>query len=182
MWRKHLADALSAARCALSLGLVWLGFSRGAAGFPLAVAMLLMAWITDSLDGPLARSSGVDSQTWIGAHDLQFDVAMGTAALIYLQGAGFVDGRFVVAYLLVWAIVFWRLKSLPKSFGALFQAPIYVWFVWTSLHQVPQAGLWFVLYVVAYIVFTWKDFVHTRLPEFFRGLQQGPNTQSRGEH
>jgi len=173
MWKKRVADGLSVARCFLALGLVWLGFSQGAAGLPVAVAVLLAAWITDVLDGPLARSSGVKTQTWIGAHDLYIDVATGTAALIYLYGAGFANGRVVAVYLLIWAVIFWRLSSLPKPFGALFQAPIYGGFIWTALQQAPKAGVWLVLYVVVYVGFAWAYLVHSGLPEFLQGLREG---------
>jgi cardiolipin synthase len=185
MWKKRVADGLSLTRFFLALSLVWLGFSQGAAGLSLAVAVLLAAWITDVLDGPLARSSGVKTQTWIGSHDLHIDVAMSTAALIYLNRAGFVDGRVVAAYLFVWAIIFWRLSNLPKSFGALFQAPIYAWFIWTSLQQAPEAGRWLVLYVVVYVASGWKLLIHRLIPEFFRGVQEGltrvlPRAEGRG--
>ena len=183
MWKKHLADGLTVTRFLLALSLIWLTFSRGAAGFPLAVVLLLIAWITDVLDGPLARSSGVKDQTWIGAHDLHVDMAMGTATLIYLQGSGFVDGRVAIVYLLVWAIIFWRLGSLPKPFGALFQGPVYAWFTRTALQEAPDVGLWLVLYVVVYIGFTWKRFAHTLLPEFFQGIREGlHNPRPRAEH
>jgi phosphatidylglycerophosphate synthase len=173
MWRKKLADGLTATRFFLALILVWLGFSQGAAGLPLAVAVLLVAWIIDGVDGSLARSSGAKAQTWVGAHDLAIDAAMGTAALVYLERAGFVDGRVAIAYLVTWAIIFWRLRGLLKSFAALFQAPIYAWFLWTSLQQAPEAGLWLVLYVVVYVGLAWRHLLHTGLPELLRGLQKG---------
>ena len=183
MWKKRAADGLSLTRFFLALSLVWLGFSQGAAGLSLAVAVLLAAWITDVLDGPLARSSGVKTQTWIGSHDLHIDVAMSTAALIYLNRAGFVDGRVAIAYLLIWGIVFWRLRRLPKAFGALFQGPIYLWLIWISLQQAPEVGLLLVLYGVVYIACTWKQLVHRLVPEFFHGLQDGltrpPRTEQR---
>ena len=182
MWKKHLADGLTVTRFLLALSLIWLTFSQGAAGFPLAVALLLAAWVTDVLDGPLARSSAVKDQTWIGAHDLHVDMVVGTATLIYLQGAGFVDGRVAVAYLLIWAIIFWRLGSLPKPFGALFQGPVYAWFTWTALREAPDVGLWLVLYVVVTVGPTWKRFVHKLLPEFFFGIREGLHTRSRTEH
>ena len=184
MWKKQVADGLSVTRCFLAVILVWFGFSQGAAGLPLAVAVLLTAWITDVLDGPLARSSGVKTQTWIGAHDIYIDVAMGMAALTYLQRAGFVDGRLAVTYLLIWTIIFWRLKNLLKPFGALFQAPIYGWFVWTSLQQAPEAGLFLVLYGIVYIVFAWNHLMRRGIPEFIQGLRDGLTRISRraGDH
>jgi cardiolipin synthase (CMP-forming) len=178
VWKKQVADGLTVTRCVLALCLVWLGFSQGADGFPLAVMVLLAAWITDVLDGPLARRSGTKTQTWVGAHDIFVDTAMGVATLVYLQRAGFVDGRVAIAYLLTWGIVFWRLRRLPKAFGALFQGPIYLWFIWTSLQQAPEVGVLLVLYGVVYIVSTWKQLVHRLVPEFFHGLHDGLTTPS----
>jgi hypothetical protein len=178
MWKKRVADALTVTRSVLAVCLVWLGFSQGAAGFPLAVIVLLAAWMTDVLDGPLARRSGMKAQTWVGAHDIFVDTAMGVATLIYLQRSGFVDGRVAIAYLLIWAVVFWRLKRLPKAFGALFQGPVYLWFIWISLQQAPKVGLLLVLYGVVYIAFTWKQLVHRLIPEFFHGLHGGLTTHS----
>jgi cardiolipin synthase (CMP-forming) len=173
MWKKQVADALTVTRSLLAVGLVWLGFAQGAAGLTLAVALLLAAWITDVLDGPLARSSGVKTQTWVGAHDIVSDVLIGTAALLYLERAGFVDGRVAAAYLLTWAIVFWRLTRVPKPFGALFQAPIYAWFIWISLQQVPQAGVFLVVYPALYLVLAWRYVMRQGLPELLHGLQEG---------
>jgi cardiolipin synthase (CMP-forming) len=173
MWKKRLADGLSMTRFLLALCLVWLGFSQGAAGLNLAVTVLLAAWLTDVVDGPLARSSGVKTQTWIGAHDIYIDVAMGTAATIYLQRAGFLDGRIAVAYLLIWAIIFWRLSSLLKTFGAIFQAPVYGWFIWTAMRHVPKVGLWLLLYVAVYVILAWNHLMRRGLPEFLQGLRDG---------
>ena len=91
------------------------------------------------------------------------------------------DGRVAIAYLLIWGIVFWRLRRLPKAFGALFQGPIYLWFIWVSLQQVPKAGLLLVLYGVVYIVSMWKQLVHRLVPEFFHGLYEGLSTPSHKE-
>ena len=181
MWKKRLADGLTVTRLLLALGIVWVGFHQGAAGFPVAVVLLLAAWITDVLDGPLARSSGVERQTWIGAHDLHVDLAVGMAVLAYMRIAGFVDARLAVVYLLAWTITFWRLGSFPKPFGALFQGPIYVWFACIALREAPAVGLWLVLYVVVTVGFTWKRFTHRLLPEFFRGLGENLRVRSHAE-
>lgn len=52
---KILADALTGLRFVLGFCLVWLGWQQGPEAIATAALLLLIAWTSDTLDGPLAR-------------------------------------------------------------------------------------------------------------------------------
>ncbi len=65
-WAKKVADALTAARIGLAVAMLGLALFGGADALYLAGWLLLAAWISDVLDGPLARKSGQESG-WLGS-------------------------------------------------------------------------------------------------------------------
>jgi cardiolipin synthase len=67
---KTIADILTSVRFLLGLYLIWLGLRGGSEAMTTAVLMLLVAWISDVLDGPLARRDQRGIHTRIGDHDL----------------------------------------------------------------------------------------------------------------
>ncbi len=70
---KQVADGVTWLRAAMAIILVWLGTSQGEGALPAAIWLLIASWTSDTLDGPLARSSRVQYRSWIGDHDLQVD-------------------------------------------------------------------------------------------------------------
>ena len=168
---KQFADLITVMRLAAAFILPWLGLAQGAAGLPLAVWLMIADWTGDALDGPIARRSRAFYRTWVGDHDLEVDMAVSVGLLVYLILAGFVDWRLAGAYLLIWALIFWR-WGVPKSLGMLAQAPIYAWFIWVALRDVPATGLWIVVWILAAIVVTWPKFPKEVIPGFLSGMQQ----------
>ena len=169
-WLKHVADGLTLSRLVISLGIVVVGLGQRAQGFAVAASLLLVAWTTDLLDGPLARRSGAQGQTWLGAHDKHADIALGAAVLAFLCLTGLVHWAMAAAYVLVWAAVFRWQRGMPKSLGALFQGPIYGWFVYQTIQRTQQMGWTLVLWVVATVGLTWRRFNSRVFPGFLRGL------------
>ena len=167
---KLFADLLTSLRAFLVLVLVWLGLSEGAQALDVVVLVMLLSWISDYFDGFLARKSQPFSPTWIGSHDLQIDVLVGSALLAYLSFSGFLPGALAIVYLVLW-LLFFGLRGMPKAYGAVFQAPIYGYFLWLAWQQ----GSWALLYVLAWLggnlLFTWRRLVFTLIPEFFAGLR-----------
>ena len=85
-----MADALTSVRFVLGLYLVWLGLYSGPEGVATAALTLLTAWVTDVLDGPLARRDARGLHTWIGDHDLEADLTVALGIWVYLSLAGFI--------------------------------------------------------------------------------------------
>ena len=83
---KALADALTLSRALLGGTLVWVGLVLGSEGLPLALCALVAAWATDVLDGAVARRDPTPRRSWVGEHDVIFDVcvAMGCAPFLRL--------------------------------------------------------------------------------------------------
>ncbi len=86
-WLKPLADGLTGLRLVLSVVLAGWGRLMGSDGLSTAAFLLLAAWTTDALDGPLARKSGVTHQSWIGRNDLLIDIVVATALLSFMRSA-----------------------------------------------------------------------------------------------
>jgi phosphatidylserine synthase len=167
---KQIADLLTLFRGVLAVALVWVGLSQGSEGLSLAVAFLLLAWTSDSLDGPLARRSSRRSSTWIGYHDLQFDMAVSGGLLIYLVLADFVTFPVALAYVSLWAFIFWR-RGLSRSPAMLFQAPIYGWFISVALRYARPAGQWLIVWILGAVLLTWPRFPKAIIPDFLKGMQ-----------
>jgi phosphatidylglycerophosphate synthase len=169
MLMKIIADTITLSRLLLSICLIWLGIEFGVQALPWVVWILLVSWTGDSLDGAFARHSGMKKQTWVGTHDLQFDMTVAAALLLYLALAGFVPLQIVIFYLLIWAVVFWRF-GLNSTLGKLFQAPVYGWFIVVSIYKTPSSGLWILVWLVVAIALTWPRFPDQIIPEFIGGM------------
>lgn len=169
-WAKTAADGLTLVRILCALALLAVAIWQGAQALQLAAGLLLAAWISDALDGPLARKSG-QAGGWLGSHDLEIDVAVGASALIYLCLSGYCPPLLGLLHLGGWAVVFWRNGGVPRPYGVLFQAPIYVLFGITALRLVPAMGRRMAAYAVAVPVLGAKDFWGKRVPHWWQSLR-----------
>ncbi len=167
---KRIADLLTGSRILLALLFVWLGLLRASWLLPIACFMLLAAWISDLLDGILARRSGAEP-TWVGDHDLEIDVTVSLGVLIYLIGARFLEPAYAGAYLVLWALIFrrWGWRREPAM---LFQAPIYLWLIVVAMRDAPQAGWWLIAWIVTAVVITWPRFPQEVVPDFLAGMSK----------
>lgn len=171
MSMKIIADMITFSRLLLSICLIWFGIEFGDQALPWVVWIMIISWTGDSLDGTLARHSGTKKKTWVGVHDLQFDMTIAGALLLYLALAGLVPLPNIVFYLLVWAVVFWRF-GFNSTLGKLFQAPIYGWLIVVSIRETPSSGLWILVWLVVAIVLTWPRFPDQIIPEFVDGMAE----------
>ena len=118
MVRKYgrlLADMLTLLRVILSAGMVWMGWAWREEALAAVVVALTLAWLTDILDGPLARRSDAPP-TWISRHEAEADMTMSLGVLGYLILSGFlapligvplaflIAGLWLYSYLLAWPV------------------------------------------------------------------------------
>lgn len=167
---KQVADFFTLFRALLAPALMLLGYIRGGAGLPMASWLLIASWMSDSLDGPLARRSRIKYRTWLGDHDLEVDMWASFGLMIYMLLAGYLAWQMVAIYIMLWAIIFGR-WGMQRSLGMLFQAPIYGWFIYLALHFAPQAGFWVVGWIIAVVIITWPRFPEEVVPGFLQGMQ-----------
>lgn len=166
---KTLADTLTGARFLLGLYLLWLGMQKGSEALPTAALMLLVAWITDLLDGPLARRDLRRRHTWIGDHDLEADLAVALGTWLYLALAGFISFFLAAAYGAFGAAALWQFGSAPLAWGL--QALPYGAMIWTALRHMPPYGLLLVTWVGLLVAITWPRFPQQMLPEFLNTMR-----------
>lgn len=175
---KQFADLLTGSRVVIAIVLAGLGWMAAAELLALAAVLLLLSWITDTLDGPLARWGG-GAHSWVGEHDLEIDVLVSLGVLAYLVGAHFLAPAYALGYLALWAVAVWR-WGWRRDPSMLFQAPIYLWFILIALREIPEIGRWLAAYPLAAIVVTWPRFPRQIVPEFLQGMsrlmRQRPNS------
>jgi cardiolipin synthase len=166
---KVLADLLTAVRFCLAGFILWLGVKGGAEALPVAVGALILAWLTDVLDGPLARRDPSGRHTWIGDLDLQVDMSVGLAVLAYLTLAGYLTLKAALGYVVVCVVVLWYFRS--PHLGWTIQAPPYAGMVYAALRDAPRYGLMIVGYLVLVVVVTWPRFPQRVVPQFLEGMR-----------
>ena len=169
-WMKTFADGMTGLRLVLSVALTVLGSLAGSRGLDLAAAFVLTAWTTDALDGPLARKSGVKTQSWIGRSDLFIDMLLALGLLYFMKSAGLLHPLVMLAYVAIWAVILWRFGSITKPLGALFQGPVYLWFVICLLVRRMLLGRILILWVLANVTLTWNRLTRRDVPQFVQGV------------
>lgn len=110
-----LADTLTLSRIVAAGVLIWLGLAYGATALPAAVAVTMLAWTTDQLDGWAARRSA--APTRLGPYDFPIDAIFYLGILGYLVTAGFLPVAIALIFLAL-AIAAW-LSTRRKAVGVL---------------------------------------------------------------
>ena len=168
---KRVADFITLFRGLLGLSLVWLGLAEGAQGLQKAVLIMITDWTGDTIDGKIARRSKSYYHTWIGDHDLEIDMAVSCGLLVYLVTSGYISVWIASIYVLLWAYIFWRWRNI-KVLGMLSQAPIYGYFIWIALTELPNVGIWILVWIVVAIIVTWPQFPQQIVPGFINGMRE----------
>ena len=168
--RAVIADALTASRILLAM-LLAIAIAMGS--LPRAVLILVIAWLTDLLDGRLARAA--DEPTRLGDWDFRVDVGLGVAILVGLMLDGVASSWLVIAVIAVLAGL--TIMTGNPAPSMLLLAFAYGWFLWILLDRRPS--LWWLPFasIGVLLMIDWKRFFRVILPAFFRGL----STVSRSE-
>jgi hypothetical protein len=166
---KLVADFITATRGMLGFVMIWLGLTQGADALPAVIVLMLLDWTGDFVDGTIARRSRHPHRTWMGSSDIYVDLFVSIGLGIYLIEAGYVGFVFGFWFILGWILIFWRF-GLDKNLLMLAQAPIYLWFIVTSLRVIPASGYWLVIWVLIALVINWKRFSQDMVPKFISGI------------
>lgn len=167
---KTLADALTLLRvfCALFLArLAWFGDPTA---LPMAAVALLTAWMSDALDGPLARRDPSGRHTWIGDNDLAVDILVATGIWAYLWSAGYVSTSIGLGYFIVAGVLLIITRSVHVGWGI--QAIPYGLMIYTTFIYAPTYAYILCGWILLIIIVTWPRFPQEKVPEFLQGIAQ----------
>jgi phosphatidylglycerophosphate synthase len=166
---KQVADLITLTRALLPFIFIWVGVARGAEALAAAGLLLLVSWISDVIDGPIARRSRVYFNSWLGDHDLEIDMAVAVGVLVFMLSSGYIHLVIGVGYLGVWVIIFLR-WGLHRSPGMLFQAPVYAGMIWLCLANAFPVGLTQIAFILGVLIITWPRFPQAVVPGFLAGF------------
>jgi phosphatidylglycerophosphate synthase len=167
---KQIADFLTLSRSILSFLFVWLAKDNDPETLPYAIILLLICWITDILDGPLARRSSKKYQNFIGENDILADLMVATGLVIYMVMVGFLHLYIGTAFMIIFLILFFRF-GYKESFGMAFQPIVYVYFLWIAFSYAPDYAIWLLVYIFIVTIFSWQRLIKEQIPRFFKGFQ-----------
>ena len=100
-----IPDLLTASRLLLAALIVALGVARGRDAVAMALILAMVAWISDNLDGFMARRIPNRQPSWLGRHEFAVDVVFTWATLAFILLAGFLPWWLGIAYTLLALIV-----------------------------------------------------------------------------
>jgi len=166
---KGLADLLTLSRFFLSLGIMALGVWGEDRTMPTVVMIALLAWMTDTLDGPLARRSRPRRRTWIGEQDFPIDVFMAVALLSYLTAINVVPWQGTLTYLFVAAAAIWWLRE--QAVALAFMAPVDALFLYTGWQRAPTETRCVFLYLAVTLILDWHRFCYV-VSVFINGMRR----------
>lgn len=166
---RSAADALTWLRLLLGLLLPWLGYFGGEDALPAAMVCLMLGWLTDVLDGALARKDSNGKQTWIGANDLAVDVCVSVGVLGYLAVSGYILTPFAFSYILLIGLLIAYFES--RTLAMLAQALPYVGMLYFCLRDAPIPGVLAVIVLLLAVIFTWPRFPQQVVPHFLDGMR-----------
>lgn len=156
------ADGLTTTRIVLAVAIAVLAAERA---IDATAITLSVAWVTDFLDGRLARRTS--EPTRLGEHDMAVDTFVGAALAAGLGAAGVLPAWIAIAALVVFGGGYLALRQPALSmamqgvaYGAL------LWTLWSEGHPT----FWVLVGVIATIAAIEARRLFTVvIPEFFRG-------------
>ena len=165
---RRIADFLTVTRFIIACAIVVLGTTQNPDTLPSIVLLLIAAWYTDSLDGPVARMNPSLPSSWVGEHDLETDIIVGIAILAYLAQVGLMATGFALYYLLICSILYLRTRS--RYFASTTQALPYTFLILVAMKDARGYGIAAIVSLLLLAVVTWPKFPQKILPEFMDGL------------
>ncbi len=147
-----LADVLTLLRVGIAVVVVLVGWWYGDKAFPYVVGLVALGWISDGLDGPLARRS--ERATRLGRFDFLVDVMLTWATFAYLTLAGYIPWLLALVYTAITLVVVAYFQR--KSVVIVFMRPIDLTSGLIALRHAPEITLIFVAWLVGLGVVRWQ--------------------------
>ncbi len=165
---KPLADLLTLARALLAFCIAGLSLVEGTNTVALAVVGVIVSWLTDLLDGPLARHDPDPETTWIGEHDAEADLSTSLGVTVYLVLSGHLPG-WVGAILVLITLGLWILHSHQLAWP--FYAVPYVLLGLFAFQEAPLFGWLAVGYLAIALAIRRRRLWGEFLPAFFEAVR-----------
>lgn len=161
---RYLADLLTLTRLATAAFILCLALFAGPQALRAAIIAVLVGWLTDTADGPLARASGTPP-TWVARMDIPADLSLVFSFFLFLV----MTGLYPVLPALGLA-VFGGLIVLMKPTWPVIQmvaAPFYALPIVLSYSAGWVVGLVYSVFIAFMIVWRWD-----RITNDARGARQ----------
>jgi phosphatidylglycerophosphate synthase len=84
---RFAADLLTLTRLAIAITIVCLGLMLGPVALRAAIILVFVGWLTDTIDGPLARRSK-SKPSWVSRVDIPADIALVFSFFLFVVVAG----------------------------------------------------------------------------------------------
>ncbi len=153
--KRHFADTFTLLRIILGLTLFLSGFIDRQAELARDIWLLVLAWSTDMVDGRISRSLKTAGTTWLGKQDVYVDMFVSIMVLLYMAVTGLLGIVFILAYLLIWGVVFLRWGLRPQL-AQVFQNPIYAIFVYFTLQSAPSVLPLLAIWASISLILFWR--------------------------
>lgn len=164
---RPIADFLTVTRGILGFFIAGLGLRGGKEVLPIAGISLLLAWISDVSDGPLARRDTDHPVTWVGAHDLTADMTVAGGVWMYLTFSGFIPPVLSIGIALISLFFLWKTHSIHVT--SAMQAISFGTMLFTCLGHAPFYGFLLIGWLVVLVIVTWPRFLY-KADEFIKGI------------
>lgn len=164
---KQIADFLTILRGLLGIGIAALGLIGGQDALPVVVVILVLAWLTDLLDGVFARLDPDPQPGRLAGHDAKADMAVGLGVMAYLAFSGYVPwwlGALII--FLALAVRIWHSRGLAFPFYAI----SFVFLGVAIWRQQPSLLIIIGIYLLVAFLLNGRRLWNEYLPEFFAAL------------
>jgi hypothetical protein len=153
---KYVADTLTIARFFIAALILLVGFYRGATALEFALMALLTGWITDCVDGTLARKSGAE-KTWVSYVDLYADVSLVFSFFLFIV----ITGLFPVfnALAIVAALGVTVCISPTRAVIKIVVSPFYALPIVLSFVAGFWMGICFLTFIITFSIIRWDHII-----------------------
>jgi phosphatidylglycerophosphate synthase len=149
---RFIADMLTLTRMAIAAFIICLGLFIGPEALRAAIIAVLVGWMTDVADGPIARSSG-SKQTWVARLDIPADLALVFSFFLFLVITGLYPVLPAIAIVAVGAfIVLWRPTEAARQ---MVTAPVFALPIVLSFYAGWLVGSVYVVFLATILIFKW---------------------------
>jgi len=159
-----IADGLTMLRFVIAIVLIPANWSLS---LGVSVWLVSVAWVTDVLDGRLARAAGEEGR--MGRWDLTADTAVGAGLLVGLAGSGEIPAWFAVSVLVILGTLFLR-----GSFAASMLLQVAGYLSLIALIWSRRSSFWWMPLATAVLIglIDWRRLVQVNIPSFLRPFTQ----------
>ena len=162
-----IPDILTWSRVGIGVLFIVLAFVVRRFSFPLLVWLTCLGWLTDAMDGFLARILRGGTLSWVGERDHIVDGFFALCLLMCLLTSGSISGPFGVVFGIVG---FFSLLLRSRVLNMTFITGVYLALILLAFHRSVALGCLMIGFALVVLALEWNRFKHlVRL--YLRGAQ-----------